>query len=276
MNCTGSPFSSIPAQRSPVPLSPVPRPQPTNRPTRPKAYNKRDSIAVRFGASAPSFISRVAAAGAPYGLTFLWSGRTGSTRDSHKLLLLAGDLDNDTPPPQNDHHPLPLPTANYPADPRPESSPSTPPPPATTPWLTPAPPTTTKTRQESLLTSLFAATLSHGQDVSSRAFLVPLAVAHGLGADAAAVEAYLDSAAASERVEREAAAARQTAGVTAVPSYVVNGRYRVGGWQEPGVFGGVFGRIRGAAGEGKEGGGREGDGEGLGGRRGWRERERTE
>lgn len=68
------------------------------------------------------------------------------------------------------------------------------------------------------------------------------------------MEAYLDSEAAAERVEREAAAARQVAGVTAVPSYVVNGRYRVGGWQEPGVFGGVFGRIRGA-GEGGVGGG---------------------
>lgn len=208
---------------------------------------------MRFGASAPSFISRVAAAGAPYGLTFLWSGRTGSTRDSHKLLLLAGDLDANLPPPSNDH-PLPIATTNYPADPRPESSPSTTFPPATTPWLTPKPSTTPKTRQESLLTSLFAATLSHGQDVSSRAFLVPLAVAHGLAADAAAVEAYLDSDAAAERVEREAAAARQVAGVTAVPSYVVNGRYRVGGWQEPGVFGGVFGRIRGVDGEGEVGG----------------------
>lgn len=208
---------------------------------------------MRFGASAPSFISRVAAAGAPYGLTFLWSGRTGSTRDSHKLLLLAGDLDANLPPPpatQKDH-PLPLPTPTYPADPRPESLPSSTSPPTTNDWTTK--PDGTKTRQESLLTSLFAATLSHGQDVSSRAFLVPLAVAHGLLADAAAVEAYLDSAAASERVEREAAAARQVAGVTAVPSYVVNGRYRVGGWQEPGVFGGVFGRIRGV-GEGEVGG----------------------
>lgn len=169
-------------------------------------------------------------------------------------MLLAGDLDANLPPPsptQNDHHLL---TTTYPADPRPESSPSTTPPP-TTNW-TPEPTSTTppKTRQESLLTSLFKATLSHGQDVSSRAFLVPLAVAHGLGADAAAVEAYLDSEAAAERVEREAAAARQVAGVTAVPSYVVNGRYRVGGWQEPGLFGGVFGRIRGA-GEGEVGGG---------------------
>ncbi|KAK1832389.1 hypothetical protein QBC39DRAFT_230929, partial [Podospora conica] len=59
------------------------------------AYTKADSIALRFGPATPAFLARVAAAGAPYGLTFTWAGLTGSTRDSHKLLLLAGDLDDE-------------------------------------------------------------------------------------------------------------------------------------------------------------------------------------
>lgn len=46
------------------------------------------------------------------------------------------------------------------------------------------------------------------------------------------------------RVDAETVRARRDVGITAVPSYVVNGRYRVGGMQEPGVFTGLFERIR--------------------------------
>jgi predicted DsbA family dithiol-disulfide isomerase len=108
------------------------------------------------------------------------------------------------------------------------------------------PPTSTGTgtRWESLLATLLSGSLSQGADISDRSFLIPVALSHGLASSAEEVEAYLDSPAANARVDEETARARTEVGVAAVPSVVVNGRYRVGGMQEPGVFLGLFERIR--------------------------------
>ncbi|KAK0708227.1 hypothetical protein B0H67DRAFT_454983, partial [Lasiosphaeris hirsuta] len=57
------------------------------------AYDKKTSFFAKFGHSTPALFERVAKAGVPYGITFLWEGRTGSSHDSHKLILLAGDRD---------------------------------------------------------------------------------------------------------------------------------------------------------------------------------------
>ncbi|KAK5662063.1 hypothetical protein OQA88_10177 [Cercophora sp. LCS_1] len=159
------------------------------------AYNKKDTLLLKFGPSAPQTLDRMQRAGAPYDLVFNWDGRTGSSRDSHKLILLAGDI-----------------------------SPST---------------------QDAFIHALFDGALCRGHDVSDRSsFLLPLAVIHGLGRDMQELEAYLDSEEASGRVEEEMRRAKKEVGVTAVPSFVVNGRWKVGGMQEPGVFIGVFERGR--------------------------------
>lgn len=66
---------------------------------------------------------------------------------------------------------------------------------------------------------------------------------------------WLDSGAA--RVEADAldAYAKREVGITAVPSYVVQGRYRVGGKQGPDVFLRLFERVRLARQDGGGGGG---------------------
>ena len=74
--------------------------------------------------------------------------------------------------------------------------------------------------------------------------MIPVALSYGLASSAEEVEAYLDSPVANARVDEETARARTEVGVAAVPSVVVNGRYRVGGMQEPGVFLELFERIR--------------------------------
>jgi predicted DsbA family dithiol-disulfide isomerase len=145
------------------------------------------------------------AAGRPYDLHFTWEGRTGSSRDSHKLILLSSQT-----------------------SPQALSSPST------------------TTTQSAFIDSLFNGNLTLGKDISDRkGFLIPTALEHGLAEDEETLLKYLDSEEVDRQIDEEAARARRDVGVAAVPSYVVNGRYRVGGMQEPGVFTGLFERIRG-------------------------------
>ncbi|KAK0617363.1 DSBA-like thioredoxin domain-containing protein [Immersiella caudata] len=153
-----------------------------------------------------SILDRVERAGSSHGLTFSWEGRTGSTRDSHKLILLAASQD-DAAPASNRTHPL-------------------------------------ISKQGAVTEAILSGALTRNQDVSSREFLIPIALAHGLADTEEEVLRYLDGEEANARVDAEMARARGEIGVTAVPSVVVNGRYRVGGMQEPGVFGGLFERIR--------------------------------
>jgi predicted DsbA family dithiol-disulfide isomerase len=218
------------------------------------AYNKKDSFLLKFGPSAPDVLDRVQRVGSSHGLTFTWEGRTGSTRDSHKLILLAASQDasssNHTPSPplspppttSGDSPPLgpcAIPTSHD-VDPRPESV-DVNPRPAQHDGLTTHPLTS---KQNAVTEAILSGALTRNQDISSREFLVPIALAHGLAGTAEDVLRYLDSEEANARVDAEMARARVEIGVTAVPSVVVNGRYRVGGMQEPGVFGGLFERIR--------------------------------
>ncbi|KAK0641150.1 hypothetical protein B0T16DRAFT_515272 [Cercophora newfieldiana] len=227
------------------------------------AYNKKDSFLLKFGPDAPTILERVQRVGAPYGVNFTWEGRTGSSRDSHKLILLAADQDASSsfstttttatstssspstlPLPENDPSPPPGPCARplppSVLDPRPETTPSHP-----HPLATPSPRNPLLSKQNSLTEALLSGALSHNQDISSRSFLIPVALAHGLAASEEEIVRYLDSEEANARVDAETARARGEIGVAAVPSVVVNGRYRVGGMQEPGVFLGLFERLRG-------------------------------
>jgi predicted DsbA family dithiol-disulfide isomerase len=90
--------------------------------------------------------------------------------------------------------------------------------------------------------------------VSDRAVLARIAVDTGTVVDEAEVRAWLDnetSGGPGKTVDNEVARARDI-GITAVPSFVVQGRFRVGGMQAPDVFIGLFDRIATASREGPE------------------------
>ncbi|TDZ34049.1 hypothetical protein C8035_v000620 [Colletotrichum spinosum] len=94
--------------------------------------------------------------------------------------------------------------------------------------------------QDRLLETLFRGHFELGADISDRRFLLDAAVDAGLDeADAAYA---LDSEKAGEGVDAEVLRAKK-AGVTGVPSFTVQGRWRIGGSQEPDVFLRVFERV---------------------------------
>ncbi|KAK3333936.1 thioredoxin [Cercophora scortea] len=190
------------------------------------SYQKGAPIISMFGlARAPAVFERLQTAGAAHGITFRWEGKTGNTLDSHKLIMLAAAQPD-------------------------------------------------RTKQDATIDALYRGAFEEGQDPSDRGFLVHTALKLGLASREEEVLDWLDGEEAMRMVaesgsrpgEAEAAfeaaraAARGKPGVdhiTAVPSYVVQGRFRVGGMQESEVFVGLFERVlrerereRGARGEG--------------------------
>ncbi|KXH59404.1 DSBA-like thioredoxin domain-containing protein [Colletotrichum salicis] len=157
-------------------------------------YDKREMYTTRFSLAGdlPTAIARVTSVCSAAGINLNVSGRTGNSRQSHKLLRLAlvskGPL-----------------------------------------------------AQDRLLEALFRGHFELGADISDRAYLIKTAAA-AAGLDEADVEAALDSGRAGEVVDEEVVGARK-AGVTGVPTFTVQGRWRVGGNQEPDVFLRVFERV---------------------------------
>ena len=87
--------------------------------------------------------------------------------------------------------------------------------------------------QRILSEHLFEAHFARGADVSNTTVLVELGAAAGM--DAAQAEAYLASDEGSEELRSEIADA-QRLGVTAVPTFVFEGRYGVQGAQDASAF----------------------------------------
>lgn len=110
--------------------------------------------------------------------------------------------------------------------------------------------------------ALFRGEFGRGRDISDRGFLLEAAreagmVADGAGGEAkagaeaeAGLVAWLDSEEARAMVDGLESRAKSEVGIVAVPSFVVQERYRVGGKQEEGVFLELFERIRRAEVEG--------------------------
>lgn len=153
------------------------------------------------------------------GLSINWDGLCGNTRDSHVLLLLAQELQKQQQHRQQQERGGDSNSSNN---------------------------NLLRETQD----ALFHGAFHRGRDVSDRAFLAEVALEVGLCGSEDEVLARLDE----EGVRSEADAldrrAKEVVGITAVPSYVVQGRYRVGGQQEPEVFLRLFDRIRP---EGREG-----------------------
>ncbi|OLN86269.1 Uncharacterized protein YwbO 2 [Colletotrichum chlorophyti] len=159
---------------------------------KPSGYEKRaiykDRFFVNGNYDAP--VAHVVETCRRAGIDFKISGRTGNSRQSHKLLALALTKDNAT--------------------------------------------------QERLLEALFRGHFQEGADISDREFLLAAAVEAGL--DEVEAAAVLESGRAGQMVDDEVIRARR-AGITGVPTFTVQGRWRVGGNQDPDVFLRVFERV---------------------------------
>jgi predicted DsbA family dithiol-disulfide isomerase len=190
---------------------------------------------------AATLIKRLTASGEAIGIRFRWEGHTGNTRDSHKLVLLARDKDRDRMDlGSSDDDDTAAAGGSRPGqrqrqhrhDDQGSAEGVT----ATTAG------SGTDSVQDAFLAAMYKGAFEDGRDVSDRAFLIETAARVGL-ADEDEVRGWLDSDVAGRLVDREAARARDM-DIQAVPSYVVQGRYRVGGCQEPGVFTSLFDKLR--------------------------------
>ncbi|KAL8393166.1 hypothetical protein RB595_003096 [Gaeumannomyces hyphopodioides] len=249
------------------------------------AYNRADLYHKIMGPDrAAGWFRSLDAAAGPLGIRFDWSGRTGHTGDSHKLLLRASDLGRAASPrgggggggggllqqqqqqpgaaeqPSSDDREA----TSYPSPPRDddggdgdgdgdggdhgdgdgspdESSDNT--------------NNTNDTNNDStsggsaplrrLLRHMFEGSFERGRDVSDRAFLAEAAVAAGVAADAADALRWLDHPGSAVRLAAGTARGAEAEGVAAVPCFVVQGKFKVGGAQPPGVFLALFDRLGG-------------------------------
>lgn len=97
--------------------------------------------------------------------------------------------------------------------------------------------------QSALLDALLRGHFELGKDISDEAWLAEVATGTGTGLDAASVARALASPEAAREVDDEAAAARAERAVEAVPCVTMQGRYRVGGYQDAKVFEDLFEKI---------------------------------
>ncbi|RFU74481.1 dsba-like thioredoxin domain [Trichoderma arundinaceum] len=96
--------------------------------------------------------------------------------------------------------------------------------------------------QSHVVEQIFQGHFEDGRDLSDEAWLVAVGVAAGM--PEAAARLALEDDEAGRRVDALAEAARSQFGVEAVPCVMVQGRYKVGGYQEGHVFESLFEKIR--------------------------------
>ncbi|KAK0672975.1 thioredoxin-like protein [Cercophora samala] len=150
-----------------------------------------------------------------YNTKFNWDGLTGNSRDSHRLVLLAQERFQHHPHPQSHPHPHPQPPTTH-----------------------PHPPTL-----HHFLTHLHHSTFHLGHDISNRHTLASIGLSFHLFPTLQEGLAWFESGQLGAEVDEECERAKKKVGVRAVPSYVVNGRWVVGGMQEGGWWEGLFGRV---------------------------------
>lgn len=88
--------------------------------------------------------------------------------------------------------------------------------------------------QEQVLEELFRGHCCEGRDVSDESWLVDVGLRAGLSEVIMCKE--FDSYAARKGVDGAAKEAKESDGIKAVPSITIQGKYRVGGYQEHSVF----------------------------------------
>ncbi|KAI1496696.1 thioredoxin-like protein [Biscogniauxia marginata] len=170
--------------------------------------------------------------GATVGIGFSWRGRTGNTRDSHKLLRFALES-----------IPTTMPSTKFAQQPqqRAATSPTT---------MTNATTETSSLRrgpalQMRLLEAIFRGYFEYDRDVSDQGFLVEVGTSVGAGVFTATdVREVLESENWGLAIDILSAKARARLKVDAVPTVIVNGLSLYGGWQQPELFVAEFERLR--------------------------------
>ncbi|RDW69137.1 DsbA family oxidoreductase [Aspergillus mulundensis] len=171
--------------------------------------DKRSFYESKFGAARTGAIfERLAAVGEGEGIKFSFGGRTGKTRDSHRLIWLSGlkekELRESGTVPGGD---------------------------------------AIGGLQTRVVERLFRAYFEEEKNITERGVLVEAAV--GAGLEKGEVEGLLDSDVGGKEVDGEAEGARRQF-VTGVPYFMVQGQYAIEGADEPETFLEVFGKIKGA------------------------------
>lgn len=141
--------------------------------------------------------SRLARAGEGEGIKFSFDGRTGQTRDSHRVVWYAGQLEKNG---------------------RSEGE--------------------LKTR---VVEALFRAYFEEEKNITDRGVLVDAGVSAGI--ERGELERLLDSEEGGKEVDEEAERA-QRGFITGVPHFTVEGKYEVGGAQEPEAFLDIFNFVK--------------------------------
>ncbi|EGD94894.1 hypothetical protein TESG_02396 [Trichophyton tonsurans CBS 112818] len=154
--------------------------------------DKTEYLNARFGAERAAMMqARLARVGQAEGINFKFGGRTGNTRESHRLIQLG------------------------------------------------------KTKGEAVQTrvveELFASYFENEGDITSRDTLIAAGVKAGL--DESEVKAWLKSDQGGPEVDREVDEAKR-AYISGVPNFTIQGKYQIGGAEDPTTFLETFEKVR--------------------------------
>ncbi|TLD16165.1 uncharacterized protein PgNI_00925 [Pyricularia grisea] len=194
-------------------------------------------------ARAADFFRRLEVAGAPLGISFDWQGRTGDMAASHKLLLWASEMSSSGH--QDGAASLGLEEDLYPSPP---GSPRAGAAGATTTTAAAAAADDDNDEEDGrtplrrLISAFYRGVFEQGRSISDRGFLASAAVDAGLAGDQEQALRWLDAAEADDMLAERTAAIPDE--VSAVPCFVVQDKFQVGGAQPPDVFLQVFERIQ--------------------------------
>ncbi|KAI4184337.1 MAG: hypothetical protein L6R41_004812 [Letrouitia leprolyta] len=154
--------------------------------------DKRQYYVSRFGAErVPMMFDRLASVGKPVGIDFKFGGKTGNTRDSHRVIQLAKTKGPET--------------------------------------------------QNKVVENLFKSYFEKEEDITSHEVLRAAAVNAGL--EETEVNEWLASNKGGKEVDEEVTEARKRV-VSGVPHYTMQGKYEIGGAQDPEAFVQTFERIK--------------------------------
>ncbi|TLS22590.1 uncharacterized protein PpBr36_06103 [Pyricularia pennisetigena] len=184
-------------------------------------------------ARAADFFRRLEIAGAPLGISFDWQGRTGDMASSHKLLLWASEMSGSGSGHQDAAASLGLEEDLYPSPPGS---------PRATEIVDDDGGGGRRTPLRRLIMALYRGVFEQGRNISDRGFLASAAVDAGLARDQDQALRWLDAAEADGLLAERTAATPDE--VSAVPCFVVQGKFQVGGAQPPDVFLQLFERIQ--------------------------------
>ncbi|PGH17301.1 hypothetical protein AJ79_01185 [Helicocarpus griseus UAMH5409] len=178
------------------------------------SIDKESYMTSRFGAERAQMIrARLTQAGEAEGIHFKFGGKTGYTRDSHRLIQLAK---------------MKAKAEQAGAGAGAEVG------------------TGTIDLQTPVVEELFTAYFENEEDITAREVLVRAGVRAGL--EEAEVKKWLESGEGGEVVDREVEEARGRRFVTGVPHFTIQGKYVIEGAEGPGEFLEVFERIKGEEG----------------------------